>query len=218
MVVVVRSVPWWGLASSAVAPVLLVGGWTLAAGLQPGSFDSVSGTISSLAGQDAADRWVMTLALAGTGACHVVTGLALRPAALAGRLVLMAGGAAVVLVAAFPETAGGGGSLAHTFWSTFAFVALALWPLAASGRGPSTPAWLRPGVCAVAAGVMFSLLVWFYTELIGAGQQLGLAERVLAGAEAGWPLTVVLACRLSQYRAGTGRTRPARAGIQGPAC
>jgi hypothetical membrane protein len=218
MVVVVRSVPWWGLASSAAAPVLLVGGWTLAAGLQPGSFDAVSGTISSLAGQDAADRWVMTLALAGTGACHVVTGLALRPAASAGRLILMAGGAAVVLVAAFPETAGGGGSLAHTFWSTFAFVALALWPLAASRRGPLTPAWLHPGVCAVAAGVLFSLLVWFYTELIGAGQQLGLAERVLAGAEAGWPLMVVLACRWSQYRAGMRRTRPARADIQDPGC
>ena len=49
MVVVVRDVPWWGLVSSAAAPVLLVGGWTLAAGLQPGSFDAVAGTISSLA-------------------------------------------------------------------------------------------------------------------------------------------------------------------------
>jgi hypothetical membrane protein len=217
MVVVVRSVPWWGLVSSAVAPVLLVGGWTLAAGLQPGSFDAVAGTISSLAGQGAADRWVMTLALAGTGACHVVTGLALRPAAWAGRLILMAGGAAVVLVAAFPEMAGGGGSLAHTFWSTFAFVALAVWPLAASRRGPVTPAWLGPGVCAVAAGVLFGLLVWFYTELIGAGQQLGLAERVLAGAEAGWPLMVVLSCRWSQYRV-MRRRRPALADSQGPAC
>ena len=135
----------------------------------------------------------------------------------AGRLILMAGGAAVVLVAAFPETAGGGGSLAHTFWSTFAFVTLALWPLAASRRGPLAPAWLRPGACAVAAGVLFGLLVWFYTELIGAGGQLGLAERVLAGAEAGWPLMVVLACRWSDYRA-MRRTRPARADIQGPAC
>jgi hypothetical membrane protein len=205
MVVVVRSVPWWGLVSSAVAPVLLVGGWTLAAGLQPGSFDAVSGTISSLAAQGAADRWVMTLALAGTGACHVVTGLALRPAASAGRLILMAGGAAVVLVAAFPETAGGGGPMAHTFWSTFAFVALAVWPLAASRRGPLAPASLRAGVCAVAAGILFGLLVWFYTELIGAGWQLGLAERVLAGAEAGWPLMVVLACRWSQSRAGMRR-------------
>ena len=161
-VVVVRRVPWWGLVSSAAAPALLVGGWTLAAGLQPGSFDAVTGTISSLAAQGAADRWVMTLALAGTGACHVITGLALRPASAAGRLILMTGGAAVVLVAAFPEPAGGGGSLAHTFWSTVAFVALAVWPLAARRRGPMTPAWLRPLAGAVAAGVLLCLLVWFY--------------------------------------------------------
>jgi hypothetical membrane protein len=161
----------------------------------------VAATISSLAAEGAADRWVMTLALAGTGACHVITGLALRPASSAGRLMLMAGGAAVVLVAAFPETAGGGGSLAHTFWSTFAFVALAVWPLAACRRGSLVPAWLRPGACAVAAGVLLGLLVWFGAELIGAGRQLGLAERVLAGAEAVWPLAVVVACRWSQSRA-----------------
>jgi hypothetical membrane protein len=218
MVVVVRSVPWWGLVSSAAAPVLLVGGWTLAAGLQPGSFDAVSGTISSLAAQGAADRWVMTLALAGTGACQVLTGLALRPAASPGRLLLMAGGAAVVLVAAFPETAGNGGSLAHTLWSTIAFGALAVWPLAARRRGPSVPAWLRPGACAVAAGVLLGLLVWFYAELIGAGRQLGLAERVLAGAEAVWPLMVVLACRWSQSRARMRGKRPASADIQGSTC
>ena len=154
MVVVVRSVPWWGLVSSAAAPVLLVGGWTLAAGLQPGSFDAVAGTISSLAAVGAADRWVMTLALAGVGACHVITGLALRPAAPAGRLVLMSGGAAVMLVAAFPETAGDGGSLPHAFWAAVGFVALAVWPLAARRRGPGcrlccgrVPALARPGCC-----------------------------------------------------------------------
>jgi len=215
MVVVVRGVPWWGLVSSAVAPVLLVGGWTLAAGLQPGSFDAVTGTISSLAAQGAADRWVMTLALAGTGVCHVITGLALRPASSAGRLILITGGAAIVLVAVFPESAGDGGSLPHTFWSTLAFVALAVWPIAARGRGPLVPAWLRPGVCTAAAGVLLGLLVWFGAELIGAGRQLGLAERVLAGAEAGWPLAVVLACRWSQSRARMRRTSPASADIQG---
>jgi hypothetical protein len=70
MVVVVRGVPWWGLVSSAAAPVLLVGGWTVAAGLQPGSFDAVAATISSLAAVGAADRWVMTLALAVVVACR----------------------------------------------------------------------------------------------------------------------------------------------------
>ena len=31
---VVHGVPWWGMVSSVVAPVLLVSGWTIAAGLQ----------------------------------------------------------------------------------------------------------------------------------------------------------------------------------------
>ena len=123
-----------------------------------------------------------------------------------------------MLVAAFPETAGDGGSLPHTFWSTVAFVALAVWPLAACRRGPLVPALLRPGVCAVAAEVLLGLLVWFGAELIGAGRQLGLAERVLAGAEAGWPLMVVVGCRWSQSRARMRRKSPASADIQGSAC
>ena len=73
-----RRVPWWGVVSSAAAPVLLVGGWMVAAGLQPRPFDAVSGTVSALAAQGAADRWVMTLAFVIVGACDVVTGLALR--------------------------------------------------------------------------------------------------------------------------------------------
>ena len=214
MVVVVRGVPWWGLVSSAVAPVLLVGGWTLAAGLQPGSFDAVTGTISALAARGAADRWVMTLALAVVGACYVITGLALRPAAAPGRFVLVSGGAATMRVAVFPETAGAGGSLPHTFWAAVGFVALAVWPLAARGRGPWVPGWLRPGVCAAAAGVLLGLLVWFGAELAGGGRQVGLAERVLAGPEAAWPLAVVLSCRWSQSRARMRDKGPAGAGVQ----
>jgi hypothetical protein len=97
MVVVVRVVPWWGVVSSAAAPVLLVGGWTVAARLQPLSFNAV-----------AADRWVMMLVLLTVGVCDVATGLALRPAATPGRLILIAGGIAGVLVAANPEPAGSG--------------------------------------------------------------------------------------------------------------
>jgi hypothetical membrane protein len=208
-VVVVRGVPWWGVVSSAVAPVLLVGGWTVAAGLQPRSFNAVTGTISSLAAEGAADRWVMTVALAGVGACYVLTGLALRPAASPGRLILMAGGVATVLVAVNPEPAGGGGSLPHTVWAAIGFIALAAWPLAARKQGPLVPAGLRPGVSAGAAGVLLGLLVWFGAELIAGGRQVGLAERVLAGAQAVWPLAVVLACRLRQSRARMRRTSPA---------
>jgi hypothetical membrane protein len=207
---VVRGVPWWGVVSSAVAPVLLVGGWTVAAGLQPGSFNAVVSTISSLAARGATDRWVMTLALAGTGTCYVLTGLALRPAALAGRLILMTGGVATVLVAANPEPAGGGSSLPHTVWAAIGFIALTSWPLAARKRGPLAPAALRPAVSAAATGVLLGLLVWFGSELITGGGQVGLAERALAGAQAVWPLAVVLTCRRNQSRTDAARTRRRR--------
>jgi hypothetical membrane protein len=213
-VVVVRGVPWWGLVSSAAAPVLLAGGWTVAAGLQPRSFNAVADTISSLAAKGATDRWVMTVALAGLGTCHIVTGLALRPAAPAGRLLLMTGGVATVLVAANPEPAEGRGSLPHTVWAAVGFIALTSWPLAARKRGPLVPAALRPAVSAAATGVLFGLLVWFGAELIAGGRQVGLAERVLAGAQALWPLAVVLACRRSQPSARMRRTGPPGADLQ----
>ncbi|MGD0375465.1 MAG: hypothetical protein ABSB01_12885 [Streptosporangiaceae bacterium] len=63
------------------------------------------------------------------------------------------------------------------------------------------PAGLQPAVSASAAGVLLGLLVWFGAELIAGGRQVGLAERVLAGAQAVWPLAVVLTCRRSQSRA-----------------
>jgi hypothetical membrane protein len=190
-VVVVRGMPWWGVVSSAAAPVLLACGWTVAAALQPGSFDAVSRTISALAAEGAADRWVMTLAILGVGACYVLTGLALRPAAPVGRLILIVGGISGMLVAANPEPARGG-SLAHGFWATSFFIALTVWPAASWRRGSAVPYGLRPAVSASAAGVMLCLLVWFEAELITRAGQAGLAERILAETQALWPLAVIL--------------------------
>ena len=83
--------PWWGLVSSAATPALLVGGWTEAARLQPRPVDPAANTVSALAAMGAADRWVMTLTFAVVGVCYIVTGVALRPAGAAGRLILAAG-------------------------------------------------------------------------------------------------------------------------------
>jgi hypothetical protein len=67
--------------SSAAAPVLMVGGWTLAAGLQqPQSYSQLADTVSALAAPGATDRWVMTVTFLVVGACDAITGLALRPA------------------------------------------------------------------------------------------------------------------------------------------
>jgi hypothetical membrane protein len=189
-----RDVPWWGVISSAAAPVLLIGGWTVAARLQP-RFDPVAGTVSALAAIGATDRWVMTLVFLLVGACYIITALALRPARVPGRLILIAGAAAGMLVAASPEHPGGFGSVPHFVWASIGFAGLTLWPAGAWRRGPAVPWGLRPAVAAAAIAVLFALLAWFGTELILGAGQAGLAERVVGAAQAAWPLAVVLSAR-----------------------
>jgi hypothetical membrane protein len=188
-------VPWWGLVSSAAAPVLLIGGWTVAADLQPAAFDPVSDTISALAAFGAADRWVMTAALAGVGLCHVTTALALRPLARPGRVLLGTGGVATVLVAAFPLPDDDGGSMRHTLAAAVTFLALSAWPAVAWRRGARWPAPARPGVALGAAAVLMGLLGWLGAELAADDGRVGVAERVTAGAQALWPLAAVAASR-----------------------
>jgi len=186
------SVPWWGVISSFGSPVFLVGGWTIAAMLQPPRFDPVVDTVSALAATGATDRWFMTLVFLVVGACDAITGVALRPAAPAGRLILVAGGIAGMMVAETPEHLGG--SITHAVWAAIGFAALAAWPAGAWRRDPSAPLGLRPAACSAAVAAQFALLACFVAELVIGGRQVGLAERVLGGAQATWPLLVVLSC------------------------
>ena len=140
----------------------------------------------------------MTLAFAAAGACEIATGLALRPAAVAGRLILATGGAAGLLVAASPEPAGAGGSLRHALSAALGLAAMAAWPAAARRRGPSVPWGLRPRVSAAASVLLLGVLLWFGAELIASGGLDGLAERVLGGTLILWPPLVVLSCRRGQ--------------------
>lgn len=182
--------PWWALVSSASAPILLIGGWTLAAGRQGGGFDPVVESISALAAVDADQRWIMTSALFGVGACHLATAAGLRAAAGPGRILLATGGAATLLVAALPLPVDGGSATAHAVFAGLAFGALGLWP-ALSWRRHAPVAALRAPVALGAAAVLLGLLGWFVGEL-GGGSRLGLAERVAAGAQACWPFWVAL--------------------------
>jgi hypothetical membrane protein len=189
----VRDVPWWGVVSSVAAPVLLVSGWTAAASLQP-HFNAVRDTVSSLAAPGATDRWVMTATFIVVGICYLVTGFALRPAAPAGRLILIAGAAGGMLVTVNPVHAGDPYPLPHIFWASVGLAGLTTWPAGAWRRGPAAPWALRPAAAAAAVAVLLALLVWFGAELIIGGGQVGLAERVMGAAEALWPLTVVFSC------------------------
>lgn len=176
----------WVPYSATLAPVALVGGWTIGAARQPSRFDSTRDTISALAAHGAHDRWVMTAGLAVLGCCHVATAAGLREARPAGRAVLAAGGVATIGVAVFAQP-----SSAHSPVAGVAFVALSGWPALAAVPGRRT-GWL-------AAAGLAALLALFFVQL-QRDDLVGLSERVLAGAQALWPLAAV---------ALTARRRPA---------
>jgi hypothetical membrane protein len=176
-----------------VAPVLLVGGWTAAASLQP-RFDPVADTVSALAAQGATDRWVMTLTFVVVGGCYIVTALALRPARPAGRLILIVAALVGMLVAAYPERPGDAYPVPHIISAVVGLAGLVAWPAWACRRGSAVPWALRPAVAATAVAMLLALVVWFGIELVLGAGQVGLAERVAGGAQAVWPLAVVLSC------------------------
>ena len=167
------------MVSAGVAPVALIGGWSLAASRQPASYHAVEDTISALAAHGATDRWIMTAGLAVLGVCHMTTASGLTEANISGRALLAAGGAATAAVAALPQPAAG-----HLPAAAVGFVALALWPAASRVPGPRA--------ACMATAVLLVLLGWLAIEL-RRGHVVGLSERLLAGAEAFWPLVVALA-------------------------
>lgn len=206
-------VPWWGVASSVLAPVLLVGGWTVAAHLQPVPFDAVSRSISTLAADGMPYRWVITSALLGVGICNFVTGLALRPAAEAGRILLILGGVCSMLIAAYPQHRHSG-SPEHEAFSCLGVVLMTIWPVAAARRDPDAPFGLQLRVARLAVLVNLGLLIWFAVELFN-GPLLGLAERAVTVDQSSWPLAVVLSVVIAS-RAGATRPAELEAAVRSP--
>lgn len=196
----VKAIPWWAVAAAGAAPVLLIGGYLLAAALQPASYDPVRDTISELAEQGATDAWLMTAALAGLGVCYLLGALGLGPARVVGRVVLAAGGVATVLIASFRQPARGY-SVSHELAVIAAAVACCSWPLFASYRRHRAPLLtLAPSIAAV--GVSVGLALWYTFESRGA--LLGLAERCAAAAPPLWLLAVVLTTRRALHDPTTG--------------
>ncbi len=172
----------WTPVTAALAPVALVGGWTLAATRQAPAYDAVQDSISALAAHDASDAWIMTTALVVVGVCHVGTALGLTEARLPGRLLLGLGGLATLGVAALPQPADG-----HVAVAIVSFAALAAWP--AFGALPGR------GVGMLVTVLLTALNVWLAWTLVQ-DDLLGLSERAVAAAEALWPLAVVAGLRL----------------------
>ena len=196
------------LLTAGSAPVLLVGGWTIAAGRQPADYDPVRDTISQLAGDGATDPWIMIGCVFLLACCYLTIAAGLHVAGPVGRLLLAIGGAATVTVIAFPRPEVGG-SLAHGVIATVAFLALALWPVGTAAQAIRTRArsagdgradgsrlelavWaVRPAVALAAAAALLALFGWFAIE-VSTGDRAGLAERAAVTADSVWPLVVAL--------------------------
>lgn len=186
-----RRPPWWALVSSVVAPVSMIGAWTLSQALQP-SFDPVRDTISDLATAGMVAPWVMGAGLAVTGVAHCVTAAGLRDVSSAGRAFLVLGGLATFAVALFPSDTH---SQLHGISAAVGFGALGLWPaLAARSRETGV---LSRKVAVPASVVLLALVGVFVAELQqvtpDGGAATGLTERLVAGAQSLWPLVVTVA-------------------------
>jgi hypothetical membrane protein len=190
--------PWWGVASSVLAPVILVSGWTVAADLQHHPFDAVRRSISALGAEGMPYHWVIAVTLVGVGVCHAATGLALRPAAEPGRILLVIGGVSGMLIGLNPQGAHSG-SLPHEAFSLIGVVVMTIWPLAALRRDPGVPFGLRPVAAYATTTVTLIFLSWFTIELFN-GAQLGLAERTVTADQSVWPLLVVLSVLVADQR------------------
>ncbi|SEM43670.1 DUF998 domain-containing protein [Streptacidiphilus jiangxiensis] len=191
-----RGVAWWAVVSSSAAPVVLVAGWVVAAGLQGPGYDPFTDTISELAGAGAVDPWLMAGAIGVLGVCHLVTALGLRAAGAAGRIALGAGGATAILVALSPVPMSGG-SMRHSTGVVIGYSLLALWPALAARRSRQPSAWgLRPMLAGMVTALFLLGALWFLEELWGHGDA-GVAERVLTAGQALWPLFVVASCLLT---------------------
>ncbi|MBT2398308.1 DUF998 domain-containing protein [Streptomyces sp. ISL-100] len=187
-----RPVPRWALLSSGCAPVLLVGGWTIAALLEGAAYDPATQTISVLGAYGAAGFWVMTGALLALGVCHLLTAWGLRPAALAGLLALGGGGVAAFVVTLLPAPSSGG-ALHHGSVAVVGFTLLAVWPVLAADRGGDAPWGLRLVPSIVATALMGFGAGWFLIETHRHGVP-GVAERLVTCIQSLWPLVVVASC------------------------
>lgn len=175
----------------------------IAALLEGPAYDPATQTISVLAAYGAAGFWVMTGALAALGVCHLLTAWGLRPAAIAGRVALGAGGVASFAVALLPPPSSGG-SLRHGSAVAVGFALLAVWPVLAADRRAATPWGLRPVPCLTATALMVVSAGWFMIEMYQDGAD-GVAERLVTALQSLWPFVVVASCLRPPQPAGPSR-------------
>ncbi|GLZ45858.1 hypothetical protein Acsp06_20430 [Actinomycetospora sp. NBRC 106375] len=205
-----RRPPRTGLAAPAVvalalaAPVVLVlGGIGAQLAQPPGTYDAVGQTVSTLAGRGAVDRWIMATTLAVVGGIFVLVAAGLRRVPRASRLILGAGGVAVV-VAALAAQPAHGSSVLHMTATATACGLFVLWPVPLALDRTLAARLRRDSL--VAAAVMTLALAWLCAQAWTDGTWLGVAERVLILSQTVWPARVAVAAWRgpTRERPGTG--------------
>jgi hypothetical membrane protein len=175
-----------------------IAGWLAADALQPASYSPMRDTVSQLAGQTGADRWIMTAALFLAGGCYLLTAASLAGIRRRARVLLIIAGVAVIGIATSPEPASGP-TARHLAWTVLGAITITVWPVFVAGRGSARPRILSMSGSLAVTVVFVTLLAWFFAEAQG-GSMLGLAERVTTSVEASWPLVVAVALRRSARR------------------
>ncbi len=176
--------------SSLLAPIILIGGWTIAEASWH-SYEPMRQTISELAAGDAPTRTFMTIVFILTGVCHIVTASGLNIAHKRGRIMLAIGGAATIAVAFAPLPSVLEHSPAHTTFATISFGAMSLWPALAM-RTDITGSWMVSQRGAIIGTLILGALsLVFLATWLTESNYAGLAERMLAGSQAFWPWGLV---------------------------
>jgi hypothetical membrane protein len=195
------AVPGWAMASAALSPVVMIGGWLAAEALQPPSYSPVRSTISGLAGLGGTDRWIMISALFVVGAGYFVTAAGLPGVRVPARIVLMVAGLSSIGIAVSPEPVRGS-TPQHLAWTSLGAAAITIWPAFTARRAPSQPLILRARGAGAVTAVFLALLAWVVFETQG-GTALGLAERLVSAVQVTWPFVVALALRRAAGPGGT---------------
>ena len=217
--------PGWVIWTALLAPVVLVGGWLIADGLQPASYSPMQQTVSVLAGLSGTDRWLMTAALLLVGSCQIATGAGLTAVRMPARVLLILTGLSTLGIAASPEPAAGPTSR-HLAFAVSCVATTAVWPLLVARRTPAQPWILSVYGCATVTVIFAGLSCWLLIAARGGVGDLGMVERLTSAAQGLFPLVVALALRpnlrptaspapLRRARgryAGTGRRRSRKAG------
>jgi hypothetical membrane protein len=192
----------WPIISAGLAPILLTGTYLIAGILQPASYSPVRSTISAMAGQAGADRWVMTGGIFLVSGCYLVTAAGLTGVRASARALLAVAGIAGIGIAASPEPTCGA-TPPHLAWTMLGAVTIAVWPAFAARRASPRPLILSVYGSAVVTAVFVTLLGWLLAETRD-GSVLGLAERLTSSIQTCWPFIIAVALR---------RTRRPRPGL-----